>query len=83
MTSKMTSLVYLRTCSQWTVVLLYRPQATMMVFQAVAQYYTDVTDLKDINLQVDISVAGRSKPLAWTFNKGNAYLTRSLKVRHR
>uniref|UniRef100_A0A3B3S7N0 Complement C3 n=1 Tax=Paramormyrops kingsleyae TaxID=1676925 RepID=A0A3B3S7N0_9TELE len=58
-------------------------QATIMVFQAVAQYYTDVTDVKDINLQVDISVAGRSKPLAWTFNKGNAYLTRSLKVRHR
>ncbi|XP_048869003.1 complement C3-like isoform X1 [Brienomyrus brachyistius] len=57
-------------------------QATIMVFQAVAQYYTDVTELKDINLQVDISVAGRSKPLAWTFNKGNAYLTRSLKVNY-
>ncbi|KAL4604952.1 complement C3 [Arapaima gigas] len=55
-------------------------QATMIVFQAVAQYQMDVDIVKDIDLLVDINVAGRSKPVAYTINKGNAYLTRSLKV---
>uniref|UniRef100_A0A8C9TT46 Complement C3 n=1 Tax=Scleropages formosus TaxID=113540 RepID=A0A8C9TT46_SCLFO len=55
-------------------------QATIIVFQAVAQYQMDVDSVKDIDLLVDISVAGRSRPIAYTFNKNNAFLTRSLKV---
>uniref|UniRef100_A0A8C9TAH6 Complement C3 n=1 Tax=Scleropages formosus TaxID=113540 RepID=A0A8C9TAH6_SCLFO len=55
-------------------------QATIIVFQAVAQYHMDVGPVKDIDLLVDISVAGRSRPIAYTFNKNNAFLTRSLKV---
>uniref|UniRef100_A0A8C9T0W5 Complement C3 n=1 Tax=Scleropages formosus TaxID=113540 RepID=A0A8C9T0W5_SCLFO len=55
-------------------------QATIIVFQAVAQYHMDVGPVKDIDLFVDISVAGRSRPIAYTFNKNNAFLTRSLKV---
>uniref|UniRef100_A0A8D0CFP0 Complement C3 n=1 Tax=Scleropages formosus TaxID=113540 RepID=A0A8D0CFP0_SCLFO len=54
-------------------------QATIIVFQAVAQYQMDVDSVKDIDLLVDISVAGRSRPIAYTFNKNNAFLTRSLK----
>uniref|UniRef100_A0A8C9SES1 Complement C3 n=1 Tax=Scleropages formosus TaxID=113540 RepID=A0A8C9SES1_SCLFO len=54
-------------------------QATIIVFQAVAQYHMDVGPVKDIDLFVDISVAGRSRPIAYTFNKNNAFLTRSLK----
>ncbi|XP_029108649.1 complement C3-like [Scleropages formosus] len=56
-------------------------QATIIVFQAVAQYHMDVGPVKDIDLFVDISVAGRSRPIAYTFNKNNAFLTRSLKTR--
>uniref|UniRef100_A0A8C9S837 Complement C3 n=1 Tax=Scleropages formosus TaxID=113540 RepID=A0A8C9S837_SCLFO len=55
-------------------------QATIIVFQAVAQYHMDVGPVKDIDLLVDIGVAGRSRPIAYTFNKNNAFLTRSLKV---
>uniref|UniRef100_A0A8C9TMY9 Complement C3 n=1 Tax=Scleropages formosus TaxID=113540 RepID=A0A8C9TMY9_SCLFO len=54
-------------------------QATIIVFQAVAQYHMDVGPVKDIDLLVDIGVAGRSRPIAYTFNKNNAFLTRSLK----
>ncbi|KAJ8362943.1 hypothetical protein SKAU_G00117740 [Synaphobranchus kaupii] len=56
-------------------------QATIVVFQAVAMYMTKVSDVKDVNLQVNLDVAGRSKPIKWTYNKNNAYLTRSEKTR--
>ncbi|KAJ8362946.1 hypothetical protein SKAU_G00117770 [Synaphobranchus kaupii] len=54
--------------------------ATIVVFQAVAMHMTKVSDVKDVNLQVNLDVAGRSKPIKWTYTKNNAYLTRSEKV---
>ncbi|XP_036383892.1 complement C3-like isoform X1 [Megalops cyprinoides] len=56
-------------------------QATIIVFQAVAEYMTEVPDLKDVDLHVSINISGRSQPLKWTFNNENAYVTRSAKTR--
>ncbi|KAJ8362948.1 hypothetical protein SKAU_G00117790 [Synaphobranchus kaupii] len=56
-------------------------QATIVVFQAVAMYMTKVSDVKDVNLQVTLHVAGRSKPIKWAYTKDNAHHTRSEKTR--
>ncbi|XP_029596132.1 complement C3 [Salmo trutta] len=58
-------------------------QATIMVFQAVAEYMTKAGKVKDIDLNVDIDIAGRSQVIKWSFNKGNALLTRTDKVKLR
>uniref|UniRef100_A0A672Q8D0 Complement C3-like n=1 Tax=Sinocyclocheilus grahami TaxID=75366 RepID=A0A672Q8D0_SINGR len=55
-------------------------QATIMVFQAVAEYRTQVKDRQNFNLNVELSVAGRSKPVRWAFKRDNMHLTRSDKV---
>ncbi|XP_029480838.1 complement C3-like [Oncorhynchus nerka] len=55
-------------------------QATIMVFQAVAEYKMKAGKVKDINLNVDIDIAGRSQVIKWSFNKRNALLTRTDKV---
>lgn len=55
-------------------------QSTMMVYQAVAEYRRSMKTLHEINLDVNIDVSGRSKPVKWTFNKGNAYISRSDKL---
>ncbi|XP_030635552.1 complement C3-like [Chanos chanos] len=55
-------------------------QATIMVFQAVAEYRVQGKKLQDVNLQVDIHISGRKKPVKWTFNKGTAQLVRSEKL---
>ncbi|KAM9455092.1 complement C3-like [Clarias gariepinus] len=55
-------------------------QATIMVFQAVSEYYIQVRDRQKFDLDVEVSVSGRSGRIAWKFNKNNAYLTRSEKV---
>uniref|UniRef100_A0A8C7GJS2 Complement C3 n=1 Tax=Oncorhynchus kisutch TaxID=8019 RepID=A0A8C7GJS2_ONCKI len=56
-------------------------QATIMVFQAVAEYKMKAGKVKDIDLNVDIDIAGRSQVIKWSFNKRNALLTRTDKVR--
>ncbi|KAJ8362945.1 hypothetical protein SKAU_G00117760 [Synaphobranchus kaupii] len=56
-------------------------QATVIVFQAVAMYITQRPDVNVVNLQVNLDVAGRSKPIKWTYNKNNAHHTRSEKTR--
>nr|WEM32064.1 complement component 3 [Mylopharyngodon piceus] len=55
-------------------------QATIMVFQAVAEYRTQVKDRQNFNLDVELAVAGRSRPVRWTIKKESAHLTRSDKV---
>ncbi|XP_051749859.1 complement C3 isoform X2 [Ctenopharyngodon idella] len=55
-------------------------QATIIVFQAVAEYRTQVKDQQNFNLDVELAVAGRSKPVRWTIKKDTAHLTRSYKV---
>ncbi|XP_067258553.1 complement C3-like [Chanodichthys erythropterus] len=55
-------------------------QATIMVFQAVAEYRTQVKDQQNFNLDVELAVAGRSKPSRWTIVRRNVHLARSDKV---
>ncbi|XP_048051363.1 complement C3-like [Megalobrama amblycephala] len=55
-------------------------QSTIMVFQAVAEYRTQVKDQQNFNLDVELAVAGRSKPSRWTIVRRNVHLARSDKV---
>ncbi|XP_059410824.1 complement C3-like [Carassius carassius] len=55
-------------------------QATIMVFQAVAEYRTEVKDQQNFNLDVELSVSGRRKPVRWTFKRENAHHIRSDRV---
>ncbi len=51
-----------------------------MVFQAVAEYRTQVKDQQNFNLEVELSVAGR-RPVRWSIKRDNARLTQSDRVR--
>ncbi|XP_073698017.1 complement C3-like [Garra rufa] len=55
-------------------------QVTIIVFQAVAEYRTQVKDQQNFNLDVELSVAGRSRPVRYTFKRDNMHLTRSDRV---
>ncbi|XP_056621769.1 complement C3-like isoform X2 [Triplophysa dalaica] len=57
-------------------------QATIMVFQALAKYHTQVRETlqKDFRLDVQLSVAKRSGRVRWTFTKDNLHATRSDKL---
>jgi len=52
-----------------------------MVFQAVAEYRTQVKDRQNFNMDVELSVAGRSRPVKYTIKRDNVHLTRSDKVK--
>ncbi|XP_062304649.1 complement C3-like isoform X2 [Osmerus eperlanus] len=55
-------------------------QATIMVYQAVAEYWSKTQNVKEFDLQVDIHVAGRAKPDKWNINRRNQFVTRTTKV---
>ncbi|XP_072513049.1 uncharacterized protein [Salminus brasiliensis] len=55
-------------------------QATIMVFQAVAEYYKQVRKLQDADLDVEVAVSGRKRPSRWIFRRDSSHLTRSDKV---
>uniref|UniRef100_A0A8C1Q4C6 Uncharacterized protein n=1 Tax=Cyprinus carpio TaxID=7962 RepID=A0A8C1Q4C6_CYPCA len=46
-------------------------QATIMVFQAVAEYRTQVKDRQTFNLDVELSVEGRRRPDKYTIKRDN------------
>lgn len=52
-------------------------QATFMVFQALAQYQTDVPDHKDLNMEVDINLPSRSSPVKYRLLWESGSLLRS------
>ncbi|MED6245485.1 hypothetical protein ATANTOWER_003878, partial [Ataeniobius toweri] len=54
-------------------------QATVIVYQAVAEYWTKAKE-PEYNLDVDILLPGRSKADKFNFNKGNQFTTRTSKV---
>ncbi|KAK9981656.1 hypothetical protein ABG768_001180, partial [Culter alburnus] len=58
-------------------------QATIMVFQAVAEYRTQVKDQKNFNLAVELVVTGRNNPVRWNIVRDNMHLTRSDKVENK
>ncbi|KAM9454470.1 complement C3-like [Clarias gariepinus] len=55
-------------------------QATIMVFQAVAEYYKQAGGHRNVDLDVEVIVSGRSRPVRWSFTKSNIHLTRTDKV---
>ncbi|TDH11151.1 hypothetical protein EPR50_G00057950 [Perca flavescens] len=55
-------------------------QATIMVYQAIAEYWTSAKE-PEYNLSVDIFIEGKSKPDKFNFNRDNHYATRTSKVR--
>ncbi|KAL6482007.1 hypothetical protein MHYP_G00100870 [Metynnis hypsauchen] len=55
-------------------------QATIMVFQAVAEYYKQVRRFQKGDLDVELSVSGRSQSTKWSIRQDNSRLTRSDKV---
>ncbi|KAM3623772.1 uncharacterized protein V6R79_015383 [Siganus canaliculatus] len=54
-------------------------QATIMVYQALAEYFANANE-PDYDLNVDLVIPGRSKPDKWKFNRENHYATRSSKM---
>ncbi|XP_028998567.1 complement C3-like isoform X2 [Betta splendens] len=54
-------------------------QATMMVYQAVADYWANANE-NDYDLMVDILLPSRSKPYKYNFNNDNHYSTRTAKT---
>uniref|UniRef100_A0A8C2GKA0 Complement component c3a, duplicate 4 n=1 Tax=Cyprinus carpio TaxID=7962 RepID=A0A8C2GKA0_CYPCA len=55
-------------------------QATIMVFQAVAEYRIQVKDIKQLDLEMTIRVEGSQQPIVWNFNKENSHLTQTEKL---
>ncbi|XP_029593018.1 complement C3-like [Salmo trutta] len=56
-------------------------QSTIMVFQAVAEYWSNVKDLKDFDLDINLEVAGRASVTKWSINNKNQFHTRTDKVK--
>ncbi|KAK7165650.1 hypothetical protein R3I93_005655 [Phoxinus phoxinus] len=55
-------------------------QATIMVFQAVAEYRIKVKDIKQLDLEMTIRVDGSRQPIVWRFNKDNSHLAQTTKL---
>ncbi|XP_062283410.1 complement C3-like isoform X1 [Scomber scombrus] len=54
-------------------------QSTIMVYQAVADYWTSAQE-PDYDLNVDIKLPGKSDPDKFNFNRDNHYATRTSKI---
>uniref|UniRef100_A0A669EYB3 Complement C3 n=1 Tax=Oreochromis niloticus TaxID=8128 RepID=A0A669EYB3_ORENI len=54
-------------------------QATIMVYQAVAEYWINANE-PQYDLNVDIKLPGRSAPEKYNFNQNNHYATRTSKI---
>lgn len=57
------------------------PQATIIVYQAVAEYWTNAKE-PDYDLNVDVLLPGRSGPDKYKLNRENHYTTRTSKVKY-
>ncbi|XP_035260741.1 complement C3-like isoform X2 [Anguilla anguilla] len=55
-------------------------QATIIVFQAVAMYVTEISDTKDTELQVRLTMRNWRRPILWMFAGNAAHITRTHKV---
>ncbi|XP_072847649.2 A.superbus venom factor 1 isoform X1 [Pogona vitticeps] len=56
-------------------------QATIMVFQALAQYEIDVPTHKDLNLDVSVQLSERSGPIRYRINYSSALLARTTETK--
>lgn len=57
------------------------PQATIIVYQAVAEYWANAKE-PDYDLNVDVLLPGRSGPDKYKLNRDNHYTTRTSKVKY-
>uniref|UniRef100_A0A3B3DJU0 NTR domain-containing protein n=1 Tax=Oryzias melastigma TaxID=30732 RepID=A0A3B3DJU0_ORYME len=55
-------------------------QATIIVYQAVAEYWTNAQE-PEYDLKVDVLLPGRSKPDKYEFNRYNSYVTRASRIK--
>lgn len=55
-------------------------QATIMVYQAVAEYWANSKE-PEYDVSVDLIISGRSKPVKYKVNRDNHYITRTTKVK--
>lgn len=55
-------------------------QATIMVFQAVAEYRIKVKDIKQLNMEMTIRVEGSQQPIVWKFYKEDSHIAQTTKV---
>uniref|UniRef100_A0A672K487 Complement C3-like n=1 Tax=Sinocyclocheilus grahami TaxID=75366 RepID=A0A672K487_SINGR len=55
-------------------------QATIMVFQAVAEYRIQMKEIRQLDLEMTIQVDGSRQPIVWKFSKDNSYLAQTEKV---
>lgn len=60
--------------------LYFSCQATIMVYQAIAEYWIGANE-EEYEVNVDIKIPGRSKPEKFNFNRENHYTTRTAKVK--
>nr|AAI08835.1 c3 protein [synthetic construct] len=56
-------------------------QATIVMFQALAQYQTDIPSVNELNLDVSLHLPERQQPLTYRINLENALLARSAETR--
>ncbi|KAM6941958.1 complement C3-like [Lycodopsis pacificus] len=54
-------------------------QATIMVYQAIAEYWANAKE-PEYDLNVDVQFTGRSRPDKFNFNRNNHYATRTSKI---
>uniref|UniRef100_A0A671XRH2 NTR domain-containing protein n=1 Tax=Sparus aurata TaxID=8175 RepID=A0A671XRH2_SPAAU len=59
--------------------LYFSCQATIMVYQAIAEYWIGANE-EEYEVNVDIKIPGRSKPEKFNFNRENHYTTRTAKL---
>ncbi|KAJ8362947.1 hypothetical protein SKAU_G00117780 [Synaphobranchus kaupii] len=57
-------------------------QATIIVFQAIALYMTELPEKSPTDLSVSLSMSARQQSIKWTYNKDTTHATRSTKFRH-
>uniref|UniRef100_A0A8D0GR95 Complement C3 n=1 Tax=Sphenodon punctatus TaxID=8508 RepID=A0A8D0GR95_SPHPU len=57
-------------------------QATIMVFQALAQYQIEIPSFKDLHLDVSILLPKRFHPVTFTFVNENAMVAKSAETKH-
>ncbi|XP_059495845.1 complement C3-like [Stegostoma tigrinum] len=55
-------------------------QVTMVALQALTNYRADIFQEGEIDLNVTITISGRSGPIPWYFNSDNRYVTKTEQI---
>ncbi|XP_078091174.1 venom factor-like [Mustelus asterias] len=55
-------------------------QATMVALQGLAKYQADIPQVKDVDLNVVVSIPGRQRLLKWRFDEQNQFVAKSARM---